>query len=68
MLMEILKKMKNNIINNFLLAYKRRLHYWAHEYKCKRMGDTRGAFKKKIDRCRYLQLPDLIETVSDFPD
>ena len=37
-----------------------RLRYWKYEFTCWRNGDTRKAFKKKVDRCRYLELPDLI--------
>ena len=58
----------NNKIEEFLLSCERRLKYWAHEHKCKRLGDTRGAFEKKVDRCRYLELPDLIDCYSDIKD
>jgi len=37
-----------------------RLRYWKHEFTCWKNGDTRKAFKKKVDRCRYLELGDLI--------
>ncbi len=55
-------------MKEFLLACRRRLSYWTHEYKCKRLGDTRDAFEKKVDRCRYLELRDEIKLFSDFPD
>ena len=65
MRMVILKKTMNN---KFLLSCKRRLQYWKHEHKCKRLGDTRDAFEKKVDRCRYLELSDLIDIYSDIAD
>ena len=58
-------------MQRFRLPWKiirRRVRFALHEVKCKWNGDNRDEFERYVDRCRILELSNVIENVAGIPD
>lgn len=42
-----------------------RVKFWKNELRYKTQGDNRDAYTKKVHKCRYLELPDVIYNWGD---